>query len=58
MPETWKAWPGDWNVHDSLAEAYAKAGDTVHSIASYRESLRLNPGNDNARQALKALGAE
>lgn len=52
-----EAWPGEWNVHDSLGEAYAKAGDTANAIASYRTSLRLNPGNDNGRQALKALGA-
>jgi len=47
--------PLDWNVHDSLGEAYLKEGDRVRAIESYRKSLELNPQNDNGREVLKSL---
>jgi sugar lactone lactonase YvrE len=43
------------NVHDSLGEAYMKAGRKAEAIASYEQSLKLNPGNDNAVKMLKIL---
>jgi CubicO group peptidase (beta-lactamase class C family) len=52
-----EAYPSDWIPYDSVAEAYAKAGDKARAIAGYRRSIELNPANDNGREALKALGA-
>jgi tetratricopeptide (TPR) repeat protein len=49
--------PDDWNVHDSLGEAQLESGDKAGAIASYKRSLELNSGNDNARQVLQKLGA-
>ncbi len=51
-----EAFPGSWNVHDSLGEACAARGDTARAIALYRRSLELNPANDNGRAALERLG--
>jgi dienelactone hydrolase len=49
--------PEAWNTYDSLAEAQAAAGDTQSSIANYKKSLQLNPGNANAIDRLKKLAA-
>lgn len=45
-------YPQSWNVHDSLGEALAAAGDDAGATASYRRSLELNPDNGNARRWL------
>lgn len=45
-----------WNAFDSLGEAYADHGDKALAIAAYRQSLVLNPKNDNATDWLKKLG--
>ncbi len=50
------AYPLSANVYDSLGEAYMDAGDTTRAIANYRRSLRLNPANHNAADALRELG--
>ncbi len=50
--------PESWNVWDSLAEAYMKAGQTQLAIANYRKSLELNPSNTNAANMLKKLQAK
>lgn len=47
--------PSDANTYDSLAEAYAKAGERKLAITNYEHSLELNPQNNNARMKLKAL---
>ena len=47
--------PRSSNAHDSLGEAYVAAGRTAPAIASYKEALRLDPKNDNARAALAKL---
>ncbi|MCB0569624.1 MAG: tetratricopeptide repeat protein [Phaeodactylibacter sp.] len=47
--------PNSANAHDSLAEAYLKAGDTAQAIEHYNRSLSLNPGNENARSMLAKL---
>jgi cytochrome c-type biogenesis protein CcmH/NrfG len=39
-----------------LGEAYLKAGRTSDARRSYERSLRLNPGNANARKMLEKLG--
>ena len=35
------AYPGSWNVHDSLGEAQVAAGDIAAAIASYEQALAL-----------------
>lgn len=44
--------PDSWNAHDSYGEAFAATGDAEQSIAHYRRSLALNPGNENAAAML------
>jgi hypothetical protein len=44
-----------WNVYDSLAEAYLKAGQTDLAIRNYERSLALNPDNQNAVEVLRSL---
>jgi len=47
--------PDSWNAHDSLGEAYAKAGRIDDAVRSYEKSLRLNPENNNAKTMLQKL---
>ena len=47
--------PDSWNAHDSLGEAYMKAGRTRDAVRSYERSLGLNPANANAKKMLEAL---
>jgi CubicO group peptidase (beta-lactamase class C family) len=51
-------YPEDANTHDSLGEAYMKAGKNAEAIASYKKSLQLDPRNTNAAQTLEKLGAK
>lgn len=46
-----------WNAFDSLGEAYEKGGNRAVAIEAYKKSLALNPGNQNAADRLKTLGA-
>jgi CubicO group peptidase (beta-lactamase class C family) len=48
-------YPGSWNVHDSLGEAYATDGSTSLAIQAYERSLQLNPANTAGAEALKKL---
>jgi len=50
-----RRYPDSWNTHDSLGEAYVKAGQTKDAIRSFERSLRLNPGNANAKKILEVL---
>jgi tetratricopeptide (TPR) repeat protein len=49
--------PDSWNVWDSLAEGYLKAGDVKDAQQNYEKSLALNPENKNAKEALAKLKA-
>lgn len=49
--------PASANAHDSLGEAYLKAGEKDLARRSYEKSLELNPANADARKALEQLGA-
>lgn len=49
--------PDSWNAYDSYGEALLKAGRKDDAIAMYRKSVALNPGNANAKAALKRLAA-
>jgi len=46
-------YPDSWNVWDSLAEAYLKAGRNEQAAIYYRKSLEINPDNKNALEQLK-----
>jgi len=48
-------YPESFNVYDSLAEAYMKAGQKDLAIENYRKSLEKNPENTNAIEMLKKL---
>jgi tetratricopeptide (TPR) repeat protein len=48
-------YPDSWNAHDSLGEAYVKAGRTKDAVRSYERSLRLNPDNANAKKMIEQL---
>ncbi|MEM6338213.1 MAG: tetratricopeptide repeat protein, partial [Bacteroidota bacterium] len=50
-----RAYPGSWNVHDSLGEALALAGRTEEAIAAYERSLALNPSSVSGKEALRRL---
>ena len=50
-----RRYPDSWNAHDSLGEAYMKAGRTKDAVRSYERSLQLNPKNDNAKKMLDSL---
>ena len=51
-------YPNSWGAYDGLGRSYLAVGDTSNAIASYRRSVELNPGNKNAVEALKRLGAK
>ena len=48
-------YPDSANAHDSLGEAYLATGDRERAAAHYRQSLAIDPDNDNARRALAEL---
>jgi imidazolonepropionase-like amidohydrolase len=50
-------YPRSANAYDSLGEACAAQGNRERAIASYKKSLELDPGNLNAAEQLKKLGA-
>jgi len=52
-----ESYPLSANAWDSLAEAWAAAGDRGKAISFYRKSLELDPGNRNAVEKLSELGA-
>ena len=45
-------YPNEWNVYDSLGEAYMNNGDKELAIANYKKSLELNPGNEGGATML------
>ena len=50
--------PKSWNVYDSLAEAYALAGDKKLAIENYEKSLELKPNNKAGMLAFEKLKKE
>lgn len=52
-----EAYPQASNVYNSLAEAYAVAGNTRQATASFQKALQLNPKNRFAASSLKKLAA-
>jgi CubicO group peptidase (beta-lactamase class C family) len=53
-----EAFPQSSNVYDSLGEAYMRNGDKAPAIENYEKSLKLDPGNNGAVEALKKLRAQ
>ena len=53
-----EAHPEAYNTWDSLGEAYMEAGEKLKAIECYRNSLELNPDNDNGVKMLKKLDAD
>ena len=53
-----EAYPKSANPHDSLGEAYRKAGQRELALASYRKALELDPALSSAAQAVKELEQE
>jgi len=47
--------PNDYNLWDSLGEAYITAGNNIEAIKNYRKALVLNPDCETAKQALQIL---
>lgn len=48
-------YPQSWNAYDSYAESLEATGDIKRSIANYRRSLELNPGNTHGKERLAKL---
>ena len=53
-----EAYPASSNVYDSLGEAYMLNGEKAPAIENYEKSLKLDPGNTGAVEALKKLRAQ
>lgn len=50
--------PDSANTWDSLGEAHEARRESADAITAYRQSLRLDGGNDHAKAHLKLLGAD
>ncbi len=53
-----EAFPKSWNVYDSYAEALMALGNKTESLENYRQSVKMNPGNENGIKILKANGVK
>jgi CubicO group peptidase (beta-lactamase class C family) len=51
-----KAFPKSSNVYDSYGEALMAQGNKTEGLENYKQSVKLNPGNENAIKILKANG--
>jgi imidazolonepropionase-like amidohydrolase len=49
--------PSEYNTWDSLAEGYMTAGEKELAIRYYRKVLDMHPGDGNATEMLRRLGA-
>ncbi|HEX8549599.1 MAG TPA: serine hydrolase [Cytophagaceae bacterium] len=50
-----KEYPNNWNVYDSLGEAYMKKGNKRKAIANYERSISMNPKNVYGMKMLQKL---
>lgn len=48
-------YPEGFNTWDSLAEYYMNAGDKTKAIEYYKQSIALNPNNENGKKMLRQL---
>lgn len=51
-----EAFPYAFNVYDSYGEALLAQGAREEAIENYKQSVKLNPGNENGIKVLKDLG--
>jgi tetratricopeptide (TPR) repeat protein len=47
--------PNSWNVYDSLGDGYVADGNYELAIINYKQSLKLNPNNQNAINQIEKL---
>jgi tetratricopeptide (TPR) repeat protein len=47
--------PTSWNVYDSLGDGYFADGNYESAIINYKQSLKLNPNNQNAINQIQKL---
>ncbi len=52
------AHPNSFNAYDSYGEVLMTLGNKTEAIKNYKQSLALNPKNENGIQMLKQLGVE
>jgi Flp pilus assembly protein TadD len=50
-----RQFPKSANAYDSLGEALMRAGRIDDSILTYRKSVELDPGNDNAKKLIEKM---
>ena len=50
------AFPYAFNVYDSYGEALLAQGAREEAIENYKQSVKLNPGNENGIKVLRGLG--
>jgi len=48
-------YPNSFNVYDSLADGYEKAGNIPLAIESCKKALEINPANQDEKNRIKAL---
>ena len=48
-------YPESANGYDSMGELLMNKGDTLLAIENYEKSLKLNPGNDNAKKMIAKM---
>jgi uncharacterized protein len=48
-------YPDSPDVYDAMGELLTLKGDTIAAIDYYEKSLKINPGNDNAKNMIKNL---
>jgi Flp pilus assembly protein TadD len=53
---TVRSFPQSANAHDSLGEAYERAGRRDAAIAEYRKAISLDANAESPRAALRRLG--
>lgn len=58
--ENVKKYPDNWNIHDSLGEAYKNTGDKKNAIKSYKKAHSMAPDNQKPRieKVLEELAAK
>jgi CubicO group peptidase (beta-lactamase class C family) len=48
-------YPGSFNVYDSLADGYEKAGNKALAIESCKKALEIDPSNEDEKNRIKGL---
>lgn len=48
-------YPTSDNVYDSLADAFARSGDSAQALVNYKKALQFNTGNRSAKRFIEAF---